>query len=153
MVVSRTDFPILNREVHGKKLVYLDNAATTQKPKVVIDAMNDYYENYNSNVHRAVHLMAGEATDSYEACRLELKSWFNAKRVILTSGTTEAINLAAHAWGKENLSKGDVVLMTEMEHHSDIVPWQLLANELEIELRYIPVLHHLNLRQKPPNPR
>ena len=139
MVVSRTDFPILNREVHGKKLVYLDNAATTQKPKVVIDAMNDYYENYNSNVHRAVHLMAGEATDSYEACRLELKTWFNAKRVILTSGTTEAINLAAHAWGKENLSKGDVVLMTEMEHHSDIVPWQLLANELEIELRYIPV--------------
>ena len=145
MVVPRTDFPILNREIHGKKLVYLDNAATTQKPKVVIDAMNDYYENYNSNVHRAVHLMAGEATDSYESCRTTLKNWFNAERAIFTSGTTEAINLAAHAWGKENLSSGDVVLMTEMEHHSDIVPWQLLADDLDIELRYIPVKEDFTL--------
>ena len=103
----RDDFPILRRLVHGHPLVYLDNAATTQKPQVVIDAMNDYYTQSNANVHRAVHTLAGEATDGYEACRTRLKSWFNAERAILTSGTTEAINLVAHAWGRANLVKGD----------------------------------------------
>lgn len=135
----RDDFPILAREVNGKPLVYLDNAATTQKPAVVIDAMNDYYTTYNSNVHRAVHTLAGEATESYEECRELLKERYNAPHAILTSGTTESINLVAHAWARANLSSGDVVLLTEMEHHSDIVPWQMLAHDIGIELRYVPL--------------
>tara|TARA_X000001036_G_scaffold95565_1_gene88226 strand:+ start:4421 stop:5629 length:1209 start_codon:yes stop_codon:yes gene_type:complete len=141
----REQFPILQREVNGYPLVYLDNAATTQKPQIVIDAMNDYYTNSNANVHRAVHTLAGEATDGYEACRTTLKKRFNAKKAIITGGTTEAINLVAHAWGKANLSPGDAVVLTEMEHHSDIVPWQMLAKELDIELRYVPVQQDLTL--------
>ncbi|MDG1550143.1 MAG: SufS family cysteine desulfurase [Candidatus Poseidoniaceae archaeon] len=141
----REQFPILQREVNGYPLVYLDNAATTQKPQVVIDAMNHYYSNSNANVHRAVHTLAGEATDGYEACRTTLKKRFNAEKVIITGGTTEAINLVAHAWGRANLSPGDAVVLTEMEHHSDIVPWQMLAKELEIELRYVPVREDLTL--------
>ena len=133
-------FPILSREVNGHRLVYLDNAATTQKPQVVIDAMADFYSTSNANVHRAVHTLAGEATEGYEACRITLKSMYNAPRAIITSGTTEAINLVAHAWGRANLSKGDVVVLTEMEHHSDIVPWQMLCDSIGIELRYVPVL-------------
>ena len=97
--ILREDFPILQREINGFPLVYFDNAATTQKPNSVIDAMNDYYSNSNANVHRAVHTLAGEATEGYESCRRELKARFNAERVIITSGTTEAINLVAHAWG------------------------------------------------------
>jgi len=115
----RDDFPILQRNINGHPLVYLDNAATTQKPSVVIDAMNDYYTKNNANVHRAVHTLAGEATNGYEACRTTLKSWFNAERCIMTGGTTEAINLAAHAWGHSQL-KGRAIILTEMEHHSDI---------------------------------
>lgn len=141
----REQFPILQREVNGHPLVYFDNAATTQKPQVVIDAMNDYYTNSNANVHRAVHTLAGEATDGYEACRTTLKTRFNAPKVIITGGTTEAINLVAHAWGKANLSPGDAVVLTEMEHHSDIVPWQMLAKEMDIELRYVPVQQDLTL--------
>lgn len=132
-------FPILSRKVNGHRLVYLDNAATTQKPQVVIDAMADFYSTSNANVHRAVHTLAGEATEGYEACRINLKSMYNAPRAIITSGTTEAINLVAHAWGRTNLSKGDVVVLTEMEHHSDIVPWQMLCDNIGIELRYVPV--------------
>ena len=132
-------FPILSRRVNGHRLVYLDNAATTQKPQVVIDAMADFYSTSNANVHRAVHTLAGEATEGYEACRINLKSMYNAPRAIITSGTTEAINLVAHAWGRANLSKGDVVVLTEMEHHSDIVPWQMLCDNIDIELRYVPV--------------
>ena len=138
------DFPILQRQVNGHRLIYLDNAATTQKPAVVIDAMNDYYTKHNANVHRAVHTLAGEATDGYEACRTSLKSWFNAERCILTSGTTEAINLAAHAWGHPQL-KGRAIVLTEMEHHSDIVPWQILAEAFGNELRYVPVKDDLTL--------
>ena len=138
------DFPILQRLVNGHRLIYLDNAATTQKPAVVIDAMNDYYTKHNANVHRAVHTLAGEATDGYEACRTSLKSWFNADRCILTSGTTEAINLAAHAWGHPQL-KGRAIVLTEMEHHSDIVPWQMLAEAFGNELRYVPVKDDLTL--------
>ncbi len=141
----REQFPILQRKVNGHPLVYLDNAATTQKPQVVIDAMNDYYTNSNANVHRAVHTLAGEATDGYEACRNSLKKIYNSDKVIITSGTTEAINLVAHAWGKANLSSGDAVVLTEMEHHSDIVPWQMLAKEMNIELRYVPVQQDLTL--------
>ena len=141
----RDQFPILQREINGYPLVYLDNAATTQKPDSVIDAMNDYYSNSNANVHRAVHTLAGEATEGYESCRTALKSRFNANKAIITSGTTEAINLVAHAWGRANLSDGDAVILTEMEHHSDIVPWQMLAQEMNIELRYVPVQKDLTL--------
>ena len=136
----KEDFPILSRKVNGKQLVYLDNAATTQKPSCVIDAMSEYYSSSNANVHRAVHTLAGEATEGYESCRKLLKQRFNSNHAIITSGTTEAINLVAHAWGESNLQSGDVVLLTEMEHHSDIVPWQMLAERKAIELRYIPVL-------------
>ena len=141
----RDQFPILQREVNGYPLVYLDNAATTQKPQVVLDAMNDYYSKSNANVHRAVHTLAGEATEGYESCRRKLKERFNEDKVIITSGTTEAINLVAHAWGRANLEKGDAVLLTEMEHHSDIVPWQMLAEERGVELRYVPVTQHFTL--------
>ena len=143
--IMRDDFPILQREINGYPLVYFDNAATTQKPNSVIDAMNNYYSNSNANVHRAVHTLAGEATEGYESCRRQLKSRFNANKAILTSGTTEAINLVAHAWGRANLSDGDAIILTEMEHHSDIVPWQMLAQEMNIELRYVPVLDDFTL--------
>ena len=135
----KDQFPILQRLVNGKPLVYLDNAATTQKPQSVIDAMNNYYCSYNANVHRAVHTLAGEATEGYEECRLLLKSRYNAERVIITSGTTESINLVAHAWARSNLVDGDVIVLTEMEHHSDIVPWQLLAQSIAVELRFVPI--------------
>ena len=141
----REQFPILQRKVNGYPLVYLDNAATTQKPKVVIDAMNAYYSESNANVHRAVHTLAGEATEGYESCRTKLKQRFNAEKAIITSGTTEAINLVAHAWGRANLGKGDAIILTEMEHHSDIVPWQMLAEERGIELRYVPVMPDFTL--------
>lgn len=141
----REEFPILQREINGYPLVYFDNAATTQKPNSVINAMNDYYSNSNANVHRAVHTLAGEATEGYEACRTSLKSRFKANKAIITSGTTEAINLVAHAWGRANLSDGDAIILTEMEHHSDIVPWQMLAQEMNIELRYVPVQKDLTL--------
>jgi len=144
-VALRDQFPILQRKVNGYPLVYLDNAATTQKPQVVLDAMNDFYSKSNANVHRAVHTLAGEATEGYESCRAKLKQRFNAQRAIITSGTTEAINLVAHAWGRANLEKGDAVVLTEMEHHSDIVPWQMLAEERGIELRYVPVTPHFTL--------
>ena len=138
----RADFPILSRTMEGgRPLVYLDNAATTQKPKQVINAMNSFYENSNSNVHRAVHTLAGEATEGYESARTEIASYFGAPRdhLIFTSGTTEAINLVAYGWARANLSKGDVILTTEMEHHADIVPWQILSKERGIEIRYIPL--------------
>lgn len=141
----REEFPILQREINGYPLVYFDNAATTQKPKSVINAMNDYYSNSNANVHRAVHTLAGEATEGYESCRSALKARFKANKAIITSGTTEAINLVAHAWGRANLSDGDAIILTEMEHHSDIVPWQMLAQEMNIELRFIPVQKDLTL--------
>ncbi len=138
----RADFPILSRTMEGgRPLVYLDNAATTQKPKQVIEAMNSYYENTNSNVHRAVHTLAGEATEGYENARTEIAAYFGAPRdhLIFTSGTTEAINLVAYSWARANLSKGDVIVTTEMEHHADIVPWQILSKEKGVEIRYIPL--------------
>ena len=135
----KQDFPIFSREINGRSLVYLDNAATTQKPSCVIDAMSNYYSSSNANVHRAVHTLAGEATEGYEKCRKLLKSRYNCDYAVITSGTTEAINLAARAWGEYNLRDGDAVVLTEMEHHSDIVPWQMLAERIAIELRFIPV--------------
>ncbi|HIG03689.1 MAG TPA: SufS family cysteine desulfurase [Candidatus Poseidoniales archaeon] len=137
----RKDFPILNRILpNGKPLVYLDNSATTQKPSCVIDAMSRYYLEYNSNVHRAVHTLSSEATNAYEGAREMIADWFGLTdgNLLFTSGTTEAINLVAHSWGRANLSKGDVIVLTEMEHHSDIVPWQMLAEETGVELRWVP---------------
>ena len=127
---ARRDIPILNRVLpNGRKLVYLDNAATTQKPQQVISAISNYYETMNSNVHRAVHTLASEATDAYEGARSKIAEWFGIGDgyLIFTAGTTEAINLAAYAWGRHMLGAGDVVGLTEIEHHSDIVPWQMLA--------------------------
>ena len=135
----KDDFPIFSREINGRPLVYLDNAATTQKPACVIDAMSDYYSSSNANVHRAVHTLAGEATEGYEECRKLLKSRYNCDFAVITSGTTEAINLAARAWGEYNLKNGDAIVLTEMEHHSDIVPWQMLAERIAVELRFVPV--------------
>ena len=135
----KDDFPIFSREINGRPLVYLDNAATTQKPACVIDAMSDYYSSSNANVHRAVHTLAGEATEGYEECRRLLNSRYNCDFAVITSGTTEAINLAARAWGEHNLKDGDAIVLTEMEHHSDIVPWQMLAERIAVELRFVPV--------------
>ena len=138
----RADFPILSRKVAGgKDLVYLDNAATTQKPQSVIDAMTHYYERSNANVHRAVHTLAAEATEQYENARDTLAAWFGTTRdnLIFTSGTTEAINLVAWGWARSNLNAGDAIVITEMEHHADIVPWQLLAEEKGIEIRVVPI--------------
>lgn len=140
----RADFPILNQEHHdGVPLVYLDNAATSQKPLKVIEALDDYYRRYNANVHRGIHKLSEEATSAYETARLKIKRFINAsnrREIIFTRGTTESINLVAQTWGRANLKPGDVVVSTVMEHHSNIVPWQILAAEKGFTIRYIPVL-------------
>ena len=127
----RADFPILGRVLpNGKNLVYFDNAATSQKPQCVIDAMSDFYENYNSNAHRANHTLADEASSALENARSQISSFFGAKpeNMIYTSGATEAINLVSYGWAKNNLHNGDVIVITEMEHHADIVPWLSLIH-------------------------
>ena len=137
----RKDFPILERKVgDNKPLVYLDNASTTQKPKQVIDAITNYYNNYNANIHRAVYSIAQEATDAYELTRDKITKFLNIPKreeVIFVRGTTEAINLVAYSWGRKNIEKGDIIVTTEYEHHSNIVPWQLLAGEKGAKLEYI----------------
>jgi cysteine desulfurase / selenocysteine lyase len=139
----RNDFPILKRKVHkDKPLVYFDNAATTQKPVQVIDAISNYYLNYNSNIHRAVHELAEQATAAYEATRDKVAKFINAKNreeIVFVRGTTEAINLIAYSWGRQNVGKDDIVVTTEYEHHSNIVPWQLLTKEKGAKLEYIGV--------------
>jgi cysteine desulfurase/selenocysteine lyase len=138
----RKDFPILERKVHGKQLVYLDNAATSQKPKQVIDELVRYYENYNANIHRAVHTLGEEATAAYEAAREKVRAFINApntESVIFTRNTTEAINLVAYSWGRANIKEGDEILLTQMEHHSNLIPWQILAKEKGATVRYVPV--------------
>lgn len=139
----RNDFPILKRKVHKvKALVYLDNAATTQKPVQVINAISDYYLNYNSNIHRAVHELAEEATAAYESTRDKVAKFINAKNreeIVFVRGTTEAINLVAYTWGRQNVGKDDIVVTTEYEHHSNIVPWQLLTKEKGAKLEYVGV--------------
>jgi cysteine desulfurase/selenocysteine lyase len=140
----RADFPILQQEHHaGVPLIYLDNAASSQKPLKVIAALDDYYRRYNANVHRGVHKLSEEATAAYEGARKKIRRFINAgskREIIFTRGTTESINLVAQTWGRANLKPGDVVLSTVMEHHSNIVPWQMLAAEKGFTLRYIPVL-------------
>jgi len=137
----RKDFPILERTVReNKTLVYLDNASTTQKPNQVIDAINDYYRNHNANIHRAVYALAEEATELYEKTRDKVANFINVKNrveIIFVRGTTEAINLVAYAWGRDNLKEGDIIVTTEYEHHSNIVPWQLLTQEKGAKLEYI----------------
>ncbi len=138
----RADFPILSRRLpNGKQLVYFDNAATSQKPKCVIDAMSRYYEEYNSNAHRAIHTLADEATAALEGARDMISSYFgtSSDQLIYTSGATEAINLVAYGWAREKLGKGDVVVLTEMEHHADIVPWQQLSIDKGVEVRFVPI--------------
>lgn len=137
----RPDFPILQRQAHGKPLIYLDNAATTQKPEAVVEAMADFYRQHNANVHRGVYALSVEATDRYEAARKAVAEFIHApdcREVVFTRGTTEAINLVAASWGATHLGPGDAVLLTEMEHHSNLVPWQLLQSRTGCELRFIP---------------
>ncbi len=139
----RQDFPILHRKVRdGKPLVYLDNASTTQKPNQVIDAISDYYRSHNANTHRAVYALAEEATAAYESARDRICAFLNApdrEEMVFTRGTTEAINMVAHSWGHHNVGKGDIIITTEYEHHSNIVPWQMLARERGARLGYIKI--------------
>ena len=138
----RTDFPILKRTLHGKRLVYLDSTATSQKPQAVLDAMDDYYRTTNANIHRGVYELSEVATDRYEKARARIARFINAKssrEIIYTRNATEAINLVAHSWGRANLQAGDTVLLSKMEHHSNLVPWQMLAAERGISIRYLDV--------------
>ncbi|MGQ9617635.1 MAG: cysteine desulfurase [Candidatus Aminicenantia bacterium] len=138
----REDFPILKTETRGKKLVYLDNSATTQRPVQVIEAINNYYRRFNSNVHRGVYYISEEATKLYEEARAKVAKFINAENprtIIFTRNTTEAINLVAYSWGRENIKEGDEIILTEMEHHSNLIPWQLLAREKNAKLKFIPV--------------
>jgi cysteine desulfurase/selenocysteine lyase len=139
----RRDFPILSRQVRpGIPLVYLDSTATSQKPSVVIDAMDEFYRNHNANIHRGIHTLAEEATAAYEAARQRVAAFINApqaRQVIFTRNATESINLVAATWGRANLQPGDLIILTEMEHHSNLVPWQILAAEKSLRLEFIPV--------------
>lgn len=139
----RKDFPILNRQVHGRPLVYLDNAATTQKPRQVIDELVRYYETYNANVHRGVHTLSEEATDAYEQARVKVNrfihSQYGPESVVFVRNTTEAINLVASAWGRANLDEGDEVVISVAEHHSNMIPWQLICKERGAKLQYVDI--------------
>jgi cysteine desulfurase/selenocysteine lyase len=139
----RKDFPILEREIRpGVCLTYLDSTATSQKPLMVIEAMNDYYRHSNANIHRGVHALAEEATAMYEGAREKIAKFINAgsaRQIIFTRNTTESINLVAYSWARANLKKGDLIILTEMEHHSNLVPWQIFQAEREIQLEFIPV--------------
>ena len=139
----RADFPILRRQLKpGVPLVYLDNAATSQKPFSVIEAMDDFYRQYNSNIHRGIHTIAEEATAKYEEARGRIAEFIGApspKQIIFTRNATESINLVAFSWGRANLYPGDLIILTEMEHHSNLVPWQILASEMDLRLEFIPV--------------
>src|SRR5213594_3526345 len=138
----RADFPILEQKVHGHPLIYFDNAATSQKPRAVIDALRNYYEHENANVHRGLHTLSSRATEAYENARQRVAEYIGAaspNEIIFTRGTTESINLVAQAWGGKFIREGDVILLTVMEHHSNLVPWQLLAERTGARLRFVPV--------------
>jgi cysteine desulfurase/selenocysteine lyase len=146
----REDFPVLKRQVNDKPLVYFDNAATSQKPEVVIDAIETYYREYNANIHRGIHKLAEEATLAYEEAREKVAKFVNAKRtgeIIFTRNATEAINLVAYSWGRANIGKGDKIVLTIMEHHSNIVPWQLLAQEKGAKVEFVKIDETGELRQ------
>src|SRR3989304_1776675 len=135
----RNDFPIFKKKINGKELVYLDNASTTQKPYSVINSITDFYSNYNSNIHRAVYQLAEEATTLYEQSREKIANFINVRpeEIVFTRNTTESINLIAHSWARTNLKKDDGVAITELEHHSNIVPWQILSQEIGTRLEYV----------------
>ena len=138
----RKDFPILHQMINGKPLIYLDNAATSQKPKNVIEAIETYYREYNSNIHRGVHTLSENATEIYESSRLKIKNFINAnstKEIVFVRGATEAINLVAQSLGRDSLNKNDEIIITELEHHSNIVPWQLLSQQTGAKLKFIPI--------------
>jgi len=141
--IIKAEFPVLKREIRpGISLTYLDSAATSQKPQKVINAMSQYYENYNANIHRGVHTLAEEATSAYEGARKKIADFIHARKpseIVFTRNTTESINLIAKSWARTNLQEGDVVILTEMEHHSNLVPWQMLAEEKRVRLEFIPV--------------
>jgi cysteine desulfurase/selenocysteine lyase len=144
----RRDFPVLDQMVHGQPLVYFDNAATTQKPLAVLDALRRYYEHDNANVHRGIHELSNRATAGFEAARARAAQFINARsadEIVFTRGTTEGINLVAQAWGAKNIKAGDKILLTEMEHHSNIVPWQLLAERTGARLLYFPITGDIGL--------
>ena len=136
----RADFPILQQEVNGKPLVYLDNAATSQKPLLVLNTLRDYYEQYNSNVHRGVHTLSAKATDAYEGARDKVAAFVNAasrQEIVFTRNATEAINLVAYSWGTSNLQRGDEIILSVMEHHSNLIPWQMLAQRTGAVLKFV----------------
>jgi cysteine desulfurase / selenocysteine lyase len=138
----RKQFPILQRELQGKPLVYFDNAATSQKPKAVIDTLVDYYSHYNANIHRGIHTLAEEATAAYEATRETVRQFIGAasvEEIIFTRGTTESINLVSNTWGRKNINAGDEIIISTLEHHSNIVPWQMLAEEKGAVLKVVPI--------------
>src|SRR5437870_4374507 len=138
----REDFPILDQTVHGRPLIYFDNAATTQKPRAVLEVLRQYYERDNANVHRGIHELSNRATAAFEAARTRAAKFINARsaeEIVFTRGTTEGINLIASSWGSKNIKPGDKILLTEMEHHSNIVPWQLLAERTGAKLLFLPV--------------
>src|SRR5437016_8038690 len=144
----RDDFPILDQKVHGQPLIYFDNAATTQKPRMVLEALRHYYEHDNANVHRGIHELSNRATAGFEAARARAAKFINARssdEIVFTRGTTEGINLIAQAWGSKNIRAGDKILLTEMEHHSNIVPWQLLAERTGAQLIYFPITGDIGL--------
>ncbi|TVR19087.1 MAG: cysteine desulfurase [Anaerolineaceae bacterium] len=149
----RADFPILHQEHSpGKPLIYLDNGASSQRPEAVIESMNDYYRRYHANVHRGIHKLSAEATDAYERVRGKVQRFINAEReqeIVFTRGTTEAVNLVMQTWGRQNIGAGDVIIATVMEHHANIVPWQMLAAEKGCTIRYLSVLDDgsLNMAQ------
>jgi len=148
LVAIRRDFPALHQKVHGKPLVYLDNAATTQKPNAVIEAVDRFYRVDCSNVHRAVHALSDRATKAYEGARTTVKHFINARserEIIFVRGTTEAINLVASTYGRKNISEGDEIIISAMEHHSNIVPWQLLAERTGAKLVYLPITGDIGL--------
>ncbi len=141
-MIIRKDFPVLSQKVNNQPLVYFDNAATTQKPQIVVDALTNYYQNYNANVHRGVHHLSQVATAAFEESRDTIRRYINAAythEIILTRGSTESINLVASTWGRQNVKEGDEILITELEHHSNIVPWQMLCEEKKARLRVIPI--------------
>ncbi len=140
----RQDFPILSKKINGRSLVYLDNGATSQKPNSVIESISDYYKSYNSNVHRGVHHLSQLATEKYEEARVLMQNFINAsdkQEIIFTKGATEAINIVASSWGRQEIKKGDRVIISAMEHHSNIVPWQMVCEEKGAELKVAPINH------------
>jgi cysteine desulfurase/selenocysteine lyase len=141
-VAVRRDFPILDQEINGHRLVYLDSASSSQKPRVVIDAVADYYREYNANVHRGIYTIGEKATAAYEAARATVARFINAPdshEIVFTRNATEAINLVAYSWGRRNIRRGDAIVLTEMEHHANLVPWQLLVQEQDGDLEFIPI--------------